>query len=109
MRLPRWLSVFAGSVWEPYDPSWLVAHARRQFPDEPALAEALAACTSARGVGSHTIHFVDDARPNQPGSAWQFDRNVTIEGTEYGDVIVDVLKDGRIGAIELLDQLLAGH
>jgi hypothetical protein len=92
--------------WRAYDPSWLVAHARRQFPEQPQLAEAFAACVRARGVGGCYVRFVDSARPNQPGSQWQFDRNVTLEDTEAGDVIVDVLKDGRIGGIELLDVLL---
>ena len=92
--------------WRPYDPAWLVAHARRQWPDRPQLADAFAACTRARGAGSYQVRFVDPARPNQPGSPWQFDRNEILEDTQFGDVVVDVLKDGRIGGIEMLDLLL---
>lgn len=92
--------------WRPYDPSWLVAQARRQLPEQPELADAFAACVRARGAGGPYVYFVDAARPNAPGSPWQFDRNEMLEDTEFGDVVVDVLKDGRIGAIELLDLLL---
>ena len=101
-RIRRWFG-----AWEPYDPSWLVAQARAQFPEQPELAEAFSRCVLARGAGGPYVDFVDPKNANQPGAAWQFDRNVTLEDTEFGDVIVDVLKDGRIGSIELLDMLLS--
>jgi hypothetical protein len=92
--------------WKAYDPTWLVAQSRRQFPDQPELAEAFSRCLRARGAGGAVVYFVDPARANQAGSAWQFDRNELLEDTEFGDVVVDVLKDGRIGGIELLDVLV---
>jgi hypothetical protein len=87
--------------WQPYDPQWLVALARAQYPDEPWLAEALAQCRRALGGGTADVHFVDPARPNQPGSAWQFDRTVELDDPETGLVVLDVLEDGRIGGLEM--------
>lgn len=42
---------------------------------------------------------------NKPGSEWQFEKSITIEDTKYGDVVLDILKDGRVGSIEYLDRV----
>jgi len=99
--LARILAQFGG--WAQYDPAWLVALARRQRPGEPWLAEALSRCTRARGAGTVYVRFVTHRRANQPGAPWQFDRTVELVDPDAGVVLVDVLQDGRIGGIELLD------
>ena len=91
--------------WRPYDPSWLVALARAQLPNEPWLPDALARCTTASG-DIPQIHFVNPRRPNRSGSEWQFERNLTLEDPKHGELTLDVLKGNRVGGIEFLDVLL---
>lgn len=88
--------------WIVYDPSWLVALARDQ---EPRLVDSLAKCTKALVESPAYIRFVPSDAPNQPGSEWQFDENVMLEDPERGIVVLDVLKDGRVGGAEFLAQL----
>ena len=92
--------------WRPYDPTWLVALAREQHPDDPELARALSGCTRAKHPDSAMVHFVSPRRPNESGSQWQYSHGVTLNDPEKGELILDILRDGRVGAMELLDQLL---
>jgi hypothetical protein len=89
-------------TWTDYDPSWLVELARQQ---QPVLVSSLMSCTTALSEGKAYVRFVDPECPNQPGSEWQFDRNVSLHHPEHGQVVLDVLKDGRIGGLEFLDRL----
>ncbi len=88
-----------------YDPSWLVTAAREQAPEEPWLPEALAQCTRCLSESDRYVRFVDPRRPNQPGSEWQFERNVFLETSTHGLVALDVLTDNRIGGVEFHDRL----
>jgi len=101
----REFGIFGGVGWEAYDPSRLVRLAREQLAEEPAIAEALAKCSRSRRESKAYVHFVDPSRPNEPGSDWQFDRNVFLTDPERGDLVLDVLKDGRIGGVEFLNRL----
>ena len=93
--------------WEPYDPSWLVALAREQAPEEPSLARSLSDCTTCFRKSPAYVYFVDPTNPNQPGSAWQFRENFVLEHPVRGDIVLDILKDGRVGGIEFLDEVIA--
>jgi hypothetical protein len=93
--------------WQAYDPEWLVHLAQEQHPDEAWLPEALRACTRAQSESSYYIYFVPSHRPNQPGSAWQFERNLTLESEEHGDVVLDILKGNKVGGIEFVSKLIA--
>jgi hypothetical protein len=64
------------STWADYDPSWLVALAREQRGE---LVPALSRCTRAL---------------------------VESEAYKKGDLVLDVLKDGRVGGVEFLAGLL---
>lgn len=92
-------------TWEPYDPAWLVELAREQCPGEPALAEALARCTRARREGRAYLHFVEASGVGRPGAEWQVERNVMLESRREGAVVLDVLRDGRVGGVEFLARL----
>ncbi|WP_386070438.1 hypothetical protein ACFJIW_07535 [Tahibacter sp. UC22_41] len=92
--------------WTAYDPGWLVEAAAREYPDQPRLAAALARCTRARRESAAYVHFVSARRANQPGAEWQFDSSLALEGTVHGTVILDILRDGRIGGAEFLSLLL---
>ncbi|HVH36261.1 MAG TPA: hypothetical protein VM847_19345 [Tahibacter sp.] len=96
-RRPKWIA---------YDPGWLVDAAAREYPDRPGLAAALARCTRARWESSAYVHFVTARRANQPGAEWQFESSLALEDTAHGTVILDILRDGRIGGVEFLSRLL---
>jgi len=91
--------------WEPYDPRWLVKLARKQLPDDWQLHDALAACTRAQansccGPKICGYRFVDSLQSNQPESPGQYVGSVALQRESESDVIVDLLRDGRVGAIE---------
>jgi hypothetical protein len=50
-------------------------------------------------------YFVDPTNPNKPGSEWQFDANIVVEHPTEGTLVLDVLKDQRIGGFETLDRI----
>lgn len=93
--------------WTTYDPSWIIALAQEQLPDETWLPAALARCTAAHRPTMAYVRFVSGANPNQPGSEWQFERNLILEHPEHGEVVLDVLRDGRIGGIEMWKYMLS--
>ena len=95
----------AHKTWEPYDPTWLVELAREQHPDKPWLADALAACTRCRCGSAAYIHFVNNERPNQAGSEWQFDTNLELQSPTEGEIILDVLTGQRVGGLELINKI----
>jgi len=47
-------------------------------------------------------YFVSGERPNQSGSEWQFKENLVLEHKGDGTIVMDILKDGRIGGIEMV-------
>jgi hypothetical protein len=87
--------------WEAYDPTWLVDIAKRERATDTWLIEALARCTRAWISCKSAIYFVDVTNPNQPGSEWQFKKNILLNDKR---LVLDVLKDGRIGGVEFLDR-----
>ncbi|MEP6590274.1 MAG: hypothetical protein ABJC19_03735 [Gemmatimonadota bacterium] len=91
---------------EPYDPAWLVALAREQYPEEPEVAAAFEKCVWVYRETELVVHFVDNRRPNQVGSSWQCDTNLTLEDPVEGTLVVDWLKGGRVGGIEFLTRVL---
>ena len=90
----------------PYDPAWIVRAAKEQRPNDEGLHAALERCTIALSIEPFYIGFVDARRPNRPGSHWQFARNIHLESTEQGDVVLDILKSGEVGGVELQSRLL---
>jgi hypothetical protein len=95
--------------WRPYDPSWLLSLAKEQLPEEGWLHDEVSACVRASGNIPY-IHFVSASRSNRLGSEWQFDKNIHLDHPEYGELILDILKDKRVGGIEFLGLMLEhGH
>ena len=78
-----------------------------QVKDEyPWLPESLKNCVSIIKETKYYIYFINPKRPNKPGAEWQFADNIFLENTKYGDVVLDVLKDNRIGGVELYSKLM---
>jgi len=84
--------------WKTYDPSWLVDAAKSQYPEDLCLQESLLKCTKIK----NGVYFVDPKSPNETGSEWQFRESITLEDTKNGDVALDILKDGRVGSLEIM-------
>jgi hypothetical protein len=80
--------------WHDYDPAWLVELARVQYPGEPWLQDALSRCTRFIRDSEHLYYFVDRMEG-------KFKANIELYSPENGKIILDLLKDGRIGAMEI--------
>jgi hypothetical protein len=93
--------------WKPYDPAWLVELAKAQLPEEGWLPGALAACTRARQESAAYIHFVNPADPNEPGSEWEIQTDLTLHHPTEGDLVLDILEGNRVGGVEFLAKLAA--
>ena len=97
--------MMADGNWDPFDPTWLVHLAEANRPGERQIAQSLAQCRRCCQRSVAYWYFVDASNPNRPGSEWQFDRNVLLEDRELGRLVLDVLKDGRIGGVEFLSRI----
>jgi len=93
--------------WKDYDPEWLARLAEQQEPDQPWLPDAIRKCTKYHSESDAYYHFVSADNPNQEGSEWQFDYNIILEDEKEGDIVLDVLKDKRIGGIEFISRIRA--
>ncbi len=85
-----------------YDPTPILELARRQYPEDERLHEALAACTRVVrycDCGCGTPYFVDiTAEP--AGEMSEFGLRITLEREDGPPVVVDLLPDGRVACIE---------
>jgi hypothetical protein len=90
---------------EPYNPDWLVALAKEQHSDKPWLADALGRSQAVVKRTKFIIHFVDPTDANKPGAEWQFDTSLWLKDPLEGNLVVDVLEGGRVGAVEFYDRL----
>lgn len=92
--------------WKPYDPTWLVQLAEEQAPERPWLSIALSKCTKGRWDSPAYVRFVEARNANQPESEWQFEENIILEHPEHGDLVLDILKEHRVGGMEFLSRVL---
>ena len=92
--------------WKKYNPAWLVEASEYRFNEYPWLHEALNECTKAKEESDYYVYFVDGKNPNKPKSEWQFQENITIEDSVEGDIVIDVIKENRIGGIEFLTRVI---
>jgi len=82
-----------------YDPSWIIKLAELQINDHPELIAALRNCTTVVGFcscGCGDPYFID---PNSKG--WDFSENIVLEREDGVDIVLDVMKNGYIGQIEI--------
>jgi hypothetical protein len=59
-----------------YDIEGLVRLIKLQYPDEIEVAKNVELCKEGYWISKAYTHFVSPIKPNQPGSKWQFDRNI---------------------------------
>ena len=88
-----------------FDIEWIIDLIKEQEPDRTDLIEQLKKSDRKKWIRQPYIHFVSGARPYQPGSEWQFEENIVLEHGSEGTIVLDILKDGRIGGIEFVNQI----
>jgi len=76
---------------------------KEQEPERPDLISALQNCKSGHWTRQGYYQYVNSRNANQPNSDWQHAESIVIEQKSKGDIIIDILKDGRIGGIEFID------
>lgn len=91
--------------WKAYDPSWLVEASQPYIDEYPWLSGALEKCTQVCDDDPTYIYFVESQNANQPGSAWQFQENITLEDTPEGEIILDIIEPNVVGGLEFFDKL----
>lgn len=83
----------------PYDPTWLVELANIQIAEEKQIIESLKLCTTVVGFcgcGCGDPYFIDPESKD-----WDFDYNAVLEREDGTDIILDIMKDKRVGSIEI--------
>jgi hypothetical protein len=89
-------------IWGSYDPSWLVELARKQHSEKSWLLDTLAKCTHASrkstGLeGTYMTCFIDPL-----SATWDFKSNLRLNEWSEGEIILDIMKDGSVGAAEII-------
>ena len=77
----------------------------KEDPKNENLIQLLENCSGGNWESIAYFRFVNPKNANQPNSEWQFQENIIIEHNEIGTIIIDLLKNNKIGGIELLNQL----
>jgi hypothetical protein len=80
-----------------FNPSEIIKLASKQLPEKPEIIEALKNCQLIVG-------FCDCGDPyfvNPETEEYNFNSNVILEKENGTVIVLDVMKDGRIGSIEV--------
>jgi len=84
---------------------WLIELLKKQKPKSTDLILQLEKMNETQWIKQPYIRFVNSKNANQKGAQWQFDENIVLEHKTQGTIVLDILKDGRIGGFELLNEL----
>ena len=81
---------------EPYDTTWVVTLLKSEHPKEKNVIKNLSKIKKRLIIGNDPamVYFVD------PSKEYSVKNNLVVE-SEKGDVVIDVLKDDEVGALEL--------
>lgn len=90
---------------EPYfEIERLIELVREQAPERLELVKQLEQSVFRKWIRQPYVQFVSDENADGPGSIRE---SIVIEHPSEGTMVVDVLKDGRIGGIEFVNQISA--
>lgn len=78
---------------------------KKQKPERLDLINELEKSDRKTWIRQPYIYLVSAENANQPGSEWQFQENIVLEHETEGTIVLDILKDGRIGGIEFVNQI----
>lgn len=81
---------------------WIIKLIKEQELERTDLIEQLENSEIKEWFRQAYVRFESGFRPNQPNSEWQFEENIELEHSTEGTIVLDILKDGRIGGIEFL-------
>ncbi len=91
--------------WKKFDSKRLVKLAEEQFPEESWLAESLAFCTEVADDGTGTyFYFTPRDAASNGKTEWEFQKNLSLRDPEFGELILDVLQNNRIGGIDFIEK-----
>ncbi|GAA5022035.1 hypothetical protein GCM10011506_01700 [Marivirga lumbricoides] len=88
-----------------FEIEWIIDLIKEQEPNRTDLIEQLRASEIRQWIRRPYLRLVSGERPNQQGSEWQFLENIVLEHATEGTIVLDILKDGRIGGVEFLRQI----
>jgi hypothetical protein len=83
--------------------TYIIKLAEEQLQDNPEIIQALRNCKDGYWSGNAYYQFVNSTNGNQPGAEWQIDESIVLEQKEKPYIVLDILKDGRIGGIEFTE------
>lgn len=83
--------------------AYIIKLAEEQLQDSPDIIETLRNCKDGYWSSNAYYKFVDSRNANQPGAEWQYDESIALEQADKPDLVLDILKDGRIGGIEFIE------
>ena len=81
----------------------IIEHLEQQEPLRQDVIKALTECRGGQWRGNAYFQFVDSTNANQNGAEWQFDDNIVVEHPKKGTIIIDFLKNKKIGGIEFYE------
>ena len=80
----------------------IIAFVQEQYPDRQDLIAGLQNSTGGHWKGKAYYQFVESTNANQRDAEWQHDDCIVVD---EANIVIDLLKDGRIGGIEFLSLL----
>ncbi len=80
----------------------IIGLVQEQYPDRQDLIVALNNSNGGHWRDKAYFQFVDSTNANKPGAEWQHDDCIVVDKV---DIVIDLLKDGRIGGIEFISLL----
>lgn len=87
---------------EEIDLEYIIKLVSEQEPESLDVINALKKCEKGKWDGSAYYRFVNSSNANNPGAVWQHDYCIVLEQENNADIVLDILKDGRIGGIEFI-------
>ncbi|MCG8839022.1 hypothetical protein G1K37_11760 [Tenacibaculum dicentrarchi] len=87
---------------ETFKIEWIIDLIKEQESERTDLIEFLENVDRKEWFRQAYVRFVSGFKPNEPNSEWQFEENIELEHPTEGTIILDILKNGRVGGIEFL-------
>lgn len=78
---------------------------KQQEPERTAIIKHLENQAPCKWLKRAYIPINSSERANQPLSECQIEESIVLEHEEEGDIVLDILKDGRVVGIELISYI----
>jgi hypothetical protein len=84
----------------------LIELVKEQEPERKDIIFALTDSIGGHWESKANYRFVNSKKANKIGAEWQFDENIVLEHDTLSTIVLDYLKDKRIGGIEFMKFIL---